>query len=850
VQRVSALQEEGCAHMRHRAIRHPKIVAGTVVAAALAVAAPIVAAQMSGDPFVRHDVPGPCFGCKTTPAENPLLMIKKSGVTGYADPWEVQPGQTVSFHVSSDAGNYTSDIVRVFHLDPNPKGPGIHVQVMPSPSNGVHPGKNYDQPVGSYVDVRSSRALQVARSFTITAWIAPTTIPGTDYNQLATPWSPALAPRPQGIVSKRSGNSGYGLVLDQNGALALRLGNGSRTAEVSTGTKLRPWVPALPGGVSYIPPGHHGAGTPGFGQLTGTNSTWYFVAASYNASTGRVTLLQDPQNAIVDPTRVTVQSTTGVGRVAANTAPLLMGAGSLNLNPTGPVNESYNGKIDNPRIYDRALGPAQLHQIEQGGGPAPSVAWDFMQGIRSNVIYDTSNSAALTGHTVNLPTRAVTGHNWQGSLNYLTDPGQFGGIYFHQDDMANEKWPTAFQYKVPANAESGVYAVRLQAGGHTYYASFFVRPKNYTPTSSIALVIPTFSYLAYAETGTQPNDQTAGSTQDVSALCLYCYHADGSSFQYSSRLRPITSQQPQIGVSPWQFVADTHITDWLHAKGIKVDILTDQDVNNQGANLLDRYQVVMTGSHPEYISGREFHAFQQYTHHGGRVMYMGGNGFYWVTGVDPTGTFIEVRKRDGTEAYQIPPGESMMTTTAEEGGLWRFRGMAPQAVVDTGFTAQGFDRVRPYKRMPDSFNPEAAFIFQGVGNEMIGDFPSLQLSGNLAFGVPSAVGNGAAGEELDRVDNALGSPSNTLVLARATGFSDAYQLVVEEVQSADSLEGGTVNPLVYADMAYNKFIGGGAVFAASSISYAGSLYFNNYNNNVSTITGNVLRQFDTPGPLP
>jgi N,N-dimethylformamidase len=831
--------------MRHRAIRHPRIVAATVVAAALAVAAPIVAAQISGDPFPRHDVPGPCFGCKTTPDQNPLQEIKQFGVTGYADPWEVQPGQTVSFHVSSDAGNYRADIVRVFHLDNNPKGPGIKVQVMPSPSNGVHTGTHFDQPLGSYGDVRSSRALQLRRSFTITAWIAPTTIPGTEYNQIATVWSPTFTHQPQGIVSKFSGNSGYGLVLDQNGALALRLGNGSRTAEVSTGTKLRPWVPALPGGVSYIPPGQQGAGTPSFGELTDTNSTWYYVAASYNASTGRVTLLQDPQNAIADPTRVTTQSNTSVGSVAANTAPLLMGAGSVNPNPSGPVNESYNGKIADPRIYDQALTPGQLHEIEQGGGPAPTVAWDFTRGIRSSVIHDTSNSPVLTGHTVNQPERAVTGPNWHGALKYLTDPGQYGGIYFHQDDMANEKWPTAFQYKVPANAESGVYAAQLQAGSHKYWASFFVRPKSYTPTSSIALVIPTFSELAYARTGSLNFSQSGASN-----LCLYCRHADGSSYQYSSRLRPQTNMQPQppncdsaclIANSPWQFVADTHITDWLHAKGIKVDIITDQDINNLGANLLDRYRVVLTGSHPEYITGREFAAFQSYTHHGGRVMYLGANGFYWVTGVDSTGTFVEVRRRDGTEAYQIAPGESMMTTTAEEGGLWRFRGMAPQSVVDTGFTAQGFDTTKPYHRLPDSFNPEAAFIFNGVGaNETIGDFPSLQLNG----------GNGPAGEEIDRADNALGTPPNTQILARATGFSDAYQLVVEEVQSSDSLEGGTVNPLVYADIAYNKFIRGGAVFAASSISYAGSLYFNNYNNNVSTITGNVLRQFDTLGPLP
>jgi N,N-dimethylformamidase len=820
--------------MRHRRIRHPRFVAGIVVVAVLAVGVPIVVAQMSGDPFPRPDTPGQCFGCATTAAQNPLVELQQLGITGYATPWNVQPGDTVSFHVSSDVGNYTSQMVRVFNLDNNPAGPGINQQALPSPSNGTHTGTHHDLPVGSYVDVPSSGAVGVGRSFTITAWIAPTTIPGTEYNQLATVWTPTSTDQQQGIVSKWSGNSGYSLVLDQSGALALRLGNGTRTAEVSTGTKLRPWAPALPGGVSYIPTGQPGAGTPSFGKLTGTNSTWYFVAASYNARTGRVTLVQDPQNNIVDTTRVATQSTTTVGRVASNTSPLLMAAGSLN--PNGTDNESYNGKIDNPRIYDRALSPAALRQIAQGGGPAPTVGWDFTRDQRSDVIHDTANSAALTGHTVNMPERAVTGHNWHGSLNYQTDPEQYGGIYFHQDDLNNANWPTAFTYKVPNDAESGVYAAELQAGGHTYWAQFFVHPKNYTPTSSIALVIPTNSYLAYGVTGPAPSQGRAF------GFCLYCRHADGSSYQYSSRLRPLTNQEPQIGVRPWQFVADTHITDWLHAKGIKVDIITDQDINNQGAALLGRYRVVMTASHPEYISDNEFAAFKSYETHGGRTMYIGANGFYWVTGMGggPAATYVEVRRQNGTEAYQIPAAEKYMTTTGEEGGLWRFRNMAPQSVVDTGFTAQGFDAVRPYKRLPDSFNPEAAFIFKGIGpNEQIGDFPSLQLSGN-----------GAAGEEIDRADYSLGTPANTLILARAGDFSDAYQLVVEEVQSSDSLEGGTVNPLVYADMAYNKFLGGGAVFATSSISWAGSLYYNNYNNSVSTVTGNVLTQFNTPGPLP
>ena len=86
-------------------------------------------------------------------------------------------------------------------------------------------------------------------------------------------------------------------------------------------------------------------------------------------------------------------------------------------------------------------------------------------------------------------------------------------------------------------------------------------------------------------------------------------------------------------------------------------------------------------------------------------MYMGGNGFYWVTPMDPTGRYIEVRRRDGTEHWQGAPGEHYHSLTGEPGGLWRFRGMAPQQYFGVGFTAQGFDRNSPYKRMPGSFDP-------------------------------------------------------------------------------------------------------------------------------------------------
>ena len=220
-------------------------------------------------------------------------------------------------------------------------------------------------------------------------------------------------------------------------------------------------------------------------------------------------------------------------------------------------------------------------------------------------------------------------------------------------------------------------------------------------------------------------------------------------------------------------------------------------------------------------------------------MYMGGNGFYWITALDPTGRYIEVRREHGTEAWQGAPGETYHATTGEVGGLWHFRGRPPQMLVGVGFTAQGFDRNSPFRRMPGSFDPRAAFIFEGIdADELIGEHPSLVLE------------VGAAGSELDRVDYALGSPPHTLILATSFGHSDAYQQVVEEVNTSDSRQGGTANVLVKADMAYVEYPNGGAVFSTSSIAWSGSLSYNGYDNNVSRITENVLRRFASDEPIP
>jgi N,N-dimethylformamidase len=243
---------------------------------------------------------------------------------------------------------------------------------------------------------------------------------------------------------------------------------------------------------------------------------------------------------------------------------------------------------------------------------------------------------------------------------------------------------------------------------------------------------------------------------------------------------------------------------------------------------------VLTGTHPEYYSAAMLQALQDYTARGGRLMYMGGNGFYWRVAYHPTlpGVMEVRRAEDGTRAWVARPGEFFHSFTGEYGGLWRRNARAPQRLFGVGFISQGFDKCSYYRRTPAAANSRVSWMFEGVEGELIGDFGVLQ--------------DGAAGLEIDAADPRLGTPAHALVVARSENHSNTYELVAEEVLVPHGATDAVINPDIHSDITFFETPNGGAVFSVGSIAYAGSLGWNGFQNNLFRLTTNVLKRFKDP----
>ncbi|MDP9136936.1 MAG: N,N-dimethylformamidase large subunit [Pseudomonadota bacterium] len=728
-------------------------------------------------------------------------------IAGYPDRYSVAPGESIRFMVSLEEGDaFDARLVRVIHGDCNPAGPGLKFAAIDHPANGRFAGRRQPIDAGSYMIAASVPAL-AGGAFTFTAYLWPT-LPKRPMQVVAAQWNART-------------QAGFKLAVDE-GALTLVTGDGQgRIAHRALSCRM-------------------------------LNRAWYAIRVRVDGKAHRFELEQRP---------LTMQAMTDeAGKMSGSLEVVPGKAKGLHIagcpQTDGTVGEHFDGKIDSPMLV--------------GQGRKRIARWDFSRDMPSTRVLDIGPHKRH-GKVVNLPARAMKGWNWTGEEHRWTlKPEHYGAIHFHHDDLYDAGWETSVEMAIPAGFRSGAYALHIRSGPSDEtatredYLPFFVRPPR-TPgrrrnAPKVAFLAPTCAYMAYANHAehitAREAERTMGRLLQFGHADLYMYahpelagslydsHLDGSGVCMSSRLRPVLNFSPHYhswvgghGSGLWQYNADTHLLDWLEHRGVDYDVITDEDLHYDGYKLLKDYRVILTGTHPEYHSTPMWDGMKKWLDGGGRLMYLGANGWYWriafhreLPGV------IEVRRaEDGIRTWAAEPGEYHHAFTGELGGLWRRIGRPPNVMCGVGFIAQGFDVCSYFRRAPDADNPRAAFIFEGVPDETIGDF--------------GLIGGGAAGLELDCISTRLGSPPNTLRLASSENHSALVLLVNEEFGVVPVNLGGDQNDRVRADLAFAELPAGGALFSVSSIAWCGSLSHNGYDNNVSRITGNVLQRFLDEAPF-
>ena len=246
---------------------------------------------------------------------------------------------------------------------------------------------------------------------------------------------------PQALVSclNNAANTGFEVLLSTDGEVQVAIGTGSSTVMVSTGFQpvIQRWCQVKL-------------------QVEGISVTLECIPLPHGVEPAEpsTSLSQD----IAEPPRLDASVSF---LLAASEHRTLSGTQNI----TAPSN-FFNGRLDSVKLS--VLGPTEQTIFH----------YDFSLEIPSDTIVDVSGNRR-NGVLVNAPSRAVLGHDWDGSQNDWTKARSgYGAIHFHEDDLDDACWETDFDFVIPEDARSGVYSVELtsQARDVSELVLFFVRP--------------------------------------------------------------------------------------------------------------------------------------------------------------------------------------------------------------------------------------------------------------------------------------------------------------------------------------------------------------------------------------
>ena len=197
---------------------------------------------------------------------------------------------------------------------------------------------------------------------------------------------------------------------------------------------------------------------------------------------------------------------------------------------------------------------------------------------------------------------------------------------------------------------------------------------------------------------------------------------------------------------------------------------------------------------------------------------------------------MEVRKLDtGSRAWQARPGEQYLATTGEKSRLCGVTRRPPQKIVGVGFTSEGMDDSRPFRRMPDSFHRSVAWMFEGIGPQR--DFRRFRARSRRCRGPRDRPLRPHARHAAARADPGLVRRLSPTTIRWCTKRSPTHSRA----------QAGTQDPLVRADIIYFTTAHDGACLSIGSIAWNQALPCKNGDNNVGRFMRNVLNAFLRPG---
>ncbi|AXI45551.1 hypothetical protein C1J03_05585 [Sulfitobacter sp. SK012] len=667
-------------------------------------------------------------------------------------------------------------------------------------------------------------------SFTVSGWIYPVfdTV-GYEPPDLENPdpfhpptltMAPEIVDNPQTVVSRFDAITQTGWALRLNPKMQLEFVVGQGTGTVQTFTIDEP--------------------VQGWG--------WAYVAASYDAQAGVVSvhLKEKPYSPGDQQTARTLAAQGDVSTVPQagpmRIAAVRNGPGAANAIFEKP-GHNFNGRIQDVRVTNKALSVEEIDAMADPVVPdelKPFVIadYDFSQKISSASVVDISPTGA-NGVVVNLPNRGVRGRFWAGeSINWNERPDLYDAITFYADDLYSAEWSSDFSYTVPKDLKSGIYSARLTQGDFVEYIAFFVAAPKGKPSERLAVWVSDYNYMAYAgislgvtakqnypsHNWNEADLQFMADNPEYGSGGVYNTHVDGRNFAYGTRLRPDLGMKP--GALTYNFTQDTHVTAFLENFGFGYDVITDELVDEEGLDLLNQYDVVISSTHPEYVTIGMVNAIGSFTAEGGRFMYVGANGYFWsvgqhaeLPGVMESRNFFDIADR--------------YLSNGTRGGLMIETGMQPGAIVGLETSAMIFNGSSAYRRLPDSENPRGAWIFDGTSEgDVFGDYGIDRVHG------------AAAGFEIDKFNPSNGAPRHVLNLAT----SEPLKETIEEIKLSTSPIAVYYTPASppdhgQADIVFFETANDGAVFSTGSITWMSSTPEKNYENDVAKITRNVVERF-------